>query len=400
MSQFSFSSAIVLVLVAVSLFIGCAGPQKTTAPEASDQQMEAAARDSTQPVGPALKLLLFDAKGLKVQNLRSSSASLVSADRLLKQQAASPDGRYLALTYVRADSSRLALLELKTQTIQQVHAAPGKVTYSLSWAPESNALAFGFYRSLADGSMGQGDIKIAQLNGRTRSVECRAARKVLKWLPSGQLAVRDKENLYVVTANNCETRSTLDVRKMHHITYSPDGRHMAYIFRDLVYDRENVQYVPDSTLYIANTRGGEKEKVVGDKYRARHLRWSPDGSKLAFDMRSKKNLSRRQIIIYDTHEERLTYLVPPAVAGSDDEVKPLWSPNGKLVAYTLVGEGRQRPAVRTVKQTQMLGGKALLGWAGNKHLVVAASGEKEQIRNLQGKSLHTLSDNEKLLYAW
>ncbi|MFB6097581.1 MAG: hypothetical protein ABEK84_00400, partial [Salinibacter sp.] len=246
-------------------------------------------------------LVLLDAR-------RDASRTLVADATAKGPRAVSPSGRFLAFSYATADSTHLALLDPTTQKLQRVHARAGTVTYSLAWHPEQDRLAFGHYRPTGDGGRGPGGLRVATPDGTSRSVGCSTVREVLHWLPGGALATRTADKLYIVSANDCATKTSLDARRMHQIHYAPDGQQMAYIHRELTYDRDAGDYVPDSSLVLSGPRGKNTETLFGDKRHVRHLRWSPDGSELAFDVAVQQS-GHRQVVVYDG--SRPTFLVSP-----------------------------------------------------------------------------------------
>lgn len=63
----------------------------------------------------------------------------------------------------------------------------------------------------------------------------------------------------MVAAEDCATQASLDARCMHLIHYAPDGERAAYVHRELRYDREGEEYVPDSSLVLSGPRGENTE---------------------------------------------------------------------------------------------------------------------------------------------
>ncbi len=381
--------------------VGCAGSQEVAAPSAAAPDTMAQS-DTTGAAGPNLQLLSIGDGGLQYENIHDeTSVQLMPAEQYIGPRELSPNGDRLAFVYASGDAAHLAVVNLRTREVVDLHSSSAGTKYSLSWRPDGSALAFGYHMPTAEGDIGPGAISIASTDGSTRSLGCSDARKVFKWLPDGNIAVRDPDNLYIVSPDDCSTASSLDIRKMHKITYAPDGEHMAYIFRDLVYDRENAEYVPDSTLFIANARGGEKNEIFDDAYRARHMEWSSGGSQLAFDVRSEADRSRRQIILYNAESGRRTYLIPPQMAGSQDELYPRWSPNGDNVAFTLHRGESSHAAVHVMGQTRTLAPTdgPVWGWAQDRQVVVPGT-DSTRIVNFQGSTVYALSAERDLVHVW
>lgn len=382
--------------------LGCAGSKPAT----EEVQSEAPA-DTSEQVDPraGFRMLAVSGDGLIYRQGSENPEVLAPADELLGAVTASPDERYLTASVARGDSAAFLLIDRKRLTVRTIDRRARPIVHSAAWSPEGGRLAFGYYVPEGDlgprDGWGAGGIRTADLEGRTSSVGCQSARKVLKWLPNGQLAVRSAENLFLVESDGCATVTAQDARRLFHLTYSPQGDRLAYVYRELVYDDQAVEYVPDSTLFIAEPTGKDSTEIVGNDYRARHLEFAPDGSELAFDVRSQEDTTRRQIILYEVAADRLTYLIPPNAAGSESELHPRFSPSGDRVAYTLARESGRYAAVRNVGQTTTLGEVegAVWGWVGNQRLVVPGP-DAHRVVDLKGETLLELPASWSLVDVW
>lgn len=387
-------SALPLIAIGllVALGIGCS----SSSPPASSGEGETVA--STEP-GPVLHLLYRTTDDrLMLHNAgRDEARPLVDDAHTTGAQAVSPSGRYLALSYATADSSHLALLDLTARTLQQVHARAGTVTYSLAWHPDQDRLAFGYYRPAEQGTRGPGNIRIATPGASTQSIGCQAAREVLHWLPGGALATRTDDKLYVVAPDDCATQASLDARRMHLIRYAPDGQQMAYIHRELRYDRAAEDYVPDSSLVLSGAQGENAETLFRDRRHPRHARWSPEGTELALDV-VVEDSGHRQVVVYNG--SRPTFLVPPAET-TTDQVQPRWSPSGTRLAFTLRRDAGLRAAVRVKGQTRQLApvDGAVWGWLDERSVVVPGP-DSVRIQSLNGQTRFSHPAPATLLYVW
>jgi len=373
----------------VVLSIGCSSSEPTT-PTPQDTEPAPGPTFSMLYTTPEGELVLHDAR-------RDTSRTLATDVSPEEARAVSPSGQYLAFSYATADSSRLALLDLTTQTLQRVHAVSGTATYSLDWHPDQDRLAFGYYRPIENGTRGPGSIRVATPDGATRSVGCSAAREVLHWLSDDALATRTDDKLYVVAAEDCATQASLDARRMHLIHYAPDGRQMAYIHRELRYDRDAGDYVPDSSLVLSGPRGENTETLFGNKRHVRHLQWSPDGSELAFDVAVQES-GHRQLVVYDG--SRPTFLIPPDQTTAD-QVHPRWSPSGTRLAFALRTADGTYAAVRMKGQTRRLGQTRgpIWGWLDGRSVVVPGS-DSIRVKTLNGTTRFAHPTPATLLYVW
>jgi len=386
-----------LAVVAVFsvLAAGCSSPS-----QAPDTTAQTSSQPAT-PRGPNLSLLYTTAEeGLVFHDARrDSSRTLVPGAVDDSVQARSASGRYLAFTYRTADSTHLALFDRRAQTLQPVDARRTPVTYSLAWHSSEERLAFAYYRPARSGTRGPGNVFVATPDGATRDVGCSAAREVLDWLPDGSLATRNDDKLYVVAPSDCATRASADARRMRRATYAPSGKHLAYIHRELTYDRDNREYTPDSSLMLSDARGGNAQELFGHERRVRHLRWGPDATELAFDVRVEAS-GHRQIAVYNLARERTVYLTPPTQTAAD-QVHPIWSPSGTHVAFTLRTSTGPQAAVRIEGQTRRFGSVkgAVGGWVDDRTLVVPGP-DSLRVRALNGSTQYAHPAPTSLIHVW
>lgn len=256
----------------------------------------------------------------------SSSGESIPVSGSVGFASTSPNGQSAivaiggSLIYVGQESGALNLL----------HSGSERLRYTVAWSSVGDEVAFGFYEPSGD-AMGPGGIRL--FNPQTKIVSdvgCSASKAVLSVLGDGSLLVRNDDNLYQVSAEGCNTLRSVDARKLYHVSPSPDGEHIAYILRDLVYNRDTRAYEPDSTLYIELASGSEPVKVIGDKYSPRNLAWSSDGSELMYDVGPADSPGMRAISIYSVSDARSSYLLPP---GSVSASHGRFSPDGRHVIY-------------------------------------------------------------------
>jgi len=208
--------------------------------------------------------------------------------------------------------------------------SPDRV-YTGAWSTDGSRFHYGFYRP-TNGGMGEGGIRTWDRNADdVADVGCSASKVVLAEQAGGSLLVRNTDNIYEVEAEGCGTIRSVDARKMHHVTASPDGAYLAYILRNLVYNREQRAYEPDSTLYVQLATGADAVKVIGDKYTPRNLSWRPDGSELLYDVAPPDGEAQRAVSIYTLSDARSSYLLPPSASTAATEA--MMAPGGQHVLY-------------------------------------------------------------------
>ena len=246
--------------------------------------------------------------------------------------AQSQDSRYVVLGVANVDVSGLYLIDREAMTSTKLHQGAPDEVYTGDWAPDDSRFYFGHYQPAGD-DMGAGNIlSVDALTGESTPIGCSASKAVLSALPDGSLLVRNTDNMYQVAVDGCATLRSIDARRMHHVTVSPDGEHLVYVLRELEYNRETRAYEPDSTLYIEKTTGSEPAVIVGDKYRPRNMTFSADGSEVAFDVAMPDDSGRRDISIYSIETGRSSYLISPA-ANSPSRTHPSFSPGGEHVLF-------------------------------------------------------------------
>jgi Tol biopolymer transport system component len=376
------------------LAAGCSSPSQAPAPASPDPAPET-------PAGPSLSLLYTTpGEALVLHDAASDSTRrLATSVRHDGPQAPSPSGRFLAFTYTTADSIRLALLDLTNRSLRTVDARPADATYSLAWHPSADRLAFAYYEPTPNGTRGPGDVFVAGTEEAPRDVGCSAAREVLDWLPDGALATRDDDRLYVVSPDDCATLASADARRARRAAYAPTGTQLAYIYRELTYDREARDYTPDSSLYLSDARKQAATELFGPERRVRHLRWAPDGSELAFDVAVEAS-GRRQVAAYNLQTERTVYVVPPAQVTADQR-HPRWSPSASYVAFSAQTGRGSVAAVRVEGQTRRLGpvDRAVWGWLDDRTLVVPGP-DSLRVQSLTGETRYARPAPATLIHAW
>ncbi|MDZ4699414.1 MAG: hypothetical protein SH809_06900 [Rhodothermales bacterium] len=359
--------AAVLITLAYS---GCSAPAALPPPVAP-AVVEARETDSYSK-------LVVDGKGW----LRGDDVAL-PAERVVARARA---GDRLALAFIRNDSTHLALVDLTEDRVQTAPLAPRAREVTLAWRGDYGALAIGFF--LREGeAMGAGGLVVVDVASMdVRPSGCRTSTVVYGWAEEDRLVVGDGKTIVAVDAATCATRSSLSLLKKHEVAVSPTGRHVAYVLRELEYNREKRAYEPDSTLMVAAIDGSNERAVAGSRYHPRNLSWSPDGTKLAFDVTSQTDPALRHLAVYDVAAGEATFIVRATDAVLPSESRPVWSPDGAFMAYDRVfvhGELYQKAirsladnAIHLVAEQPMTSGKLeVWGWTSKSVVLRSSAGQ-------------------------
>ncbi|UWZ82409.1 S9 family peptidase [Occallatibacter riparius] len=123
-----------------------------------------------------------------------------------------------------------------------------------------------------------------------------------------------KEEIWVVDANGGEPRL---LAEGHEPTVSPDGKTVAYVSKGQIWTvrLDDAKAKPEQLMEIRGSQHG--------------LRWSPDGTRLAF-------VSGRGdhgfVVAYSLADKAWTYMDP----STDGDEAPVWSPDSKQIAFLRV----------------------------------------------------------------
>jgi serine/threonine protein kinase/Tol biopolymer transport system component len=268
------------------------------------------------------------------------------------QPSWSPSGRRIAYWGVPTGSAQRVLWTVPAEGGRPVLVLRDQaLNWSPAWSPDGQYLYFASNRG---GSMNLWRVAIDEDSGRTLGAP-EAVTVPAAWSGFPSLS-RDGRRILFATSDsktNLE-RATLDPRSLaagalEPVTHgsrgvrscdvSPDGRWVAFHAS-----------IPQEDVFIVHPDGGGLLQLTNDAARDRYPRWSPEGSRLAF----QSDRSGRYEI-WTVRGDGST-LEPVTRSSGIPLTYPVWSPDGRFLSLNLIGQGtglldlsppleRRKPAV-------------------------------------------------------
>lgn len=151
------------------------------------------------------------------------------------------------------------------------------------------------------------------------------------WSPDGKLiaysyaASPTQAEIYLMNPDGSELKRLTDGSSMNRSpAWSPDGKKIAY--SSAKWDEKQKKFINDD-IYIMNADGSSQRKMTTSPADDYSPVWSPDGKKIAFTSERRGNAD---IFIMNVSTIMVQQLTPNSPA--DDE-NPSWSPDGKMILF-------------------------------------------------------------------
>jgi len=182
------------------------------------------------------------------------------------------------------------------------------------------------------------------------------------WSPDGKwisfLSKRDEENqIYLIRPDGGEAFKLTEHKEgINSYRWAPDGKKIAFTStepetekaksREKLYGQFAVEDAEYRLTHLwvldfdPENPGEPKRLTEGDKFTVGSFRWSPDGTKIAFDHRPDpliNSYTKSDISVLDVDSGTIS----PLVTQTGSDAGPMWSPDGKWIVFsTMMGEER------------------------------------------------------------
>jgi D-alanyl-D-alanine carboxypeptidase len=197
-----------------------------------------------------------------------------------------------------------------------------------SWSPNGRTIAF----------LRGGDVYVMHADGKRRRRRL-AGGNALAWSPDGRSIafVRGRGNRAEIFVANADGSAQRSFARGSDPAWSPDGRRIAF-----------ASWVPwkgvggQFEIFVLDADGGEQRRLTRNAERDDAPAWSPDGRKIVFESGRGAGGGGHEagwfviaVVNADGSEQpkELSRGEPLVDQGAPRAARPLWSPDGRMIAY-------------------------------------------------------------------
>ncbi|CAA0353418.1 Acylaminoacyl-peptidase [Alteromonas alvinellae] len=151
-------------------------------------------------------------------------------------------------------------------------------------------------------------------------------------MPSTALASNETESFTTDSEHYFKSEDIFNLEYVSEVQVSPNGKHIAYVRRsnDIMSDSSR------ANVWLASVDGKSNRPLLSSKKNYYSIRWSPDGSRLAY-LSNEEGKPQLYVRWMDTGQTALV----TNVTSSPSNIT--WSPDGKHIAFTMSVDAKEKP---------------------------------------------------------
>ena len=151
-------------------------------------------------------------------------------------------------------------------------------------------------------------------------------------MPSTALANNERESLTSDSERYFKSEDIFNLEYVSEVQVSPNGKYVAYVRRsnDIMSDSSR------ANVWLASVDGKSHRPLLSSKKSYYSIRWSPDGSRLAY-LSNEEGKPQLYVRWMDTGQTALVTNV------TSNPSNITWSPDGKHIAFTMSVDAKEKP---------------------------------------------------------
>ena len=151
-------------------------------------------------------------------------------------------------------------------------------------------------------------------------------------MPATALASNERESLTTDSERYFKSEDIFNLEYVSEVQVSPNGKYVAYVRRsnDIMSDSSR------ANVWLASVDGKSHRPLLSSKKSYYSIRWSPDGSRLAY-LSNEEGKPQLYVRWMDTGQTALVTNV------TSNPSNITWSPDGKHIAFTMSVDAKEKP---------------------------------------------------------
>ena len=151
-------------------------------------------------------------------------------------------------------------------------------------------------------------------------------------MPATVLASNETESFTTDSEHYFKSEDIFNLEYVSEVQVSPNGKHIAYVRRsnDIMSDSSR------ANVWLASVDGKSNRPLLSSKKNYYSIRWSPDGSRLAY-LSNEEGKPQLYVRWMDTGQTALVTNV------TSNPSNITWSPDGKHIAFTMSVDAKEKP---------------------------------------------------------